>query len=273
MVCHQAWDSFFSLLPQVLVAAWGIFNLCYDTWDLFVVACRIQFLDQGSNLWPLHWEHRVLATGPPRKSPDMEDSKWKLIFLCSFNFLFFSPMEGRNPCFSVYKAFILPYSFLYILPSFILRWIYYSVKTKPFPRSIRALRSCTQEWENLTWIREILWNKEVTTMGTWYQSIPGTVDSHCLLLRRLPPVGNTSLGNYFYWDIGKKYLHYENLHAIFHFDRYWHIFLHKGIQIVLWTHTSKVNGTLKQFSEFLWLQTNNPIWYMQVVKLTITFRV
>ena len=121
--------------------------------------------------------------------------------------------------------------------------------------------------------RGILWNKEVTIMGPWYQSIPGTVDSHCLFLRRLPPVGNTSLGNYFDWDIGKKYLHYENLHAIFHFYRYWHVFLHKGIQIVLWTHTSKVNGALKQFSEFLWLQTNNPIWYMHMVKLTIIFRV
>ena len=27
-----------------------------------------QFPDQGSNLCPLHWEHRVLTTGPPGKS-------------------------------------------------------------------------------------------------------------------------------------------------------------------------------------------------------------
>ena len=35
-----------------LVAAWGI-----------------QFPDQGSNPGHLHWEHRLLATGPPGKSP------------------------------------------------------------------------------------------------------------------------------------------------------------------------------------------------------------
>ena len=32
------------------------------------VACGIYFPDQGSNLDPLHWESRVLATGPPGKS-------------------------------------------------------------------------------------------------------------------------------------------------------------------------------------------------------------
>ena len=30
--------------------------------------CQIQFPDQGLNLGPLHWEHRVLATGPLEKS-------------------------------------------------------------------------------------------------------------------------------------------------------------------------------------------------------------
>ena len=29
------------------------------------MAYGIYFLDQGSNLGPLHWEHRVLTTGPP----------------------------------------------------------------------------------------------------------------------------------------------------------------------------------------------------------------
>ena len=33
-----------------------------------VVACGIQFPDQGSNPGPLHWEHGVPATGPPGKS-------------------------------------------------------------------------------------------------------------------------------------------------------------------------------------------------------------
>ena len=31
-------------------------------------ACGIKFPDQGSNPGPLHWEHRVLAAGPPGKS-------------------------------------------------------------------------------------------------------------------------------------------------------------------------------------------------------------
>ena len=35
---------------------------------LLVAACGIQFPDLGSNLGPLHWEHRVLATGPSGKS-------------------------------------------------------------------------------------------------------------------------------------------------------------------------------------------------------------
>ena len=33
--------------------------------ELLVAACGIQFPDQGLNLDPLHWEHGVLATGPP----------------------------------------------------------------------------------------------------------------------------------------------------------------------------------------------------------------
>ena len=35
---------------------------------VLVVACGIQFPDQGSNPAPLYWEHRVLATGPPGNS-------------------------------------------------------------------------------------------------------------------------------------------------------------------------------------------------------------
>ena len=33
-------------------------------------ACGIQFPDQGSNPGPMHWEHRVLTTVPPGKSPN-----------------------------------------------------------------------------------------------------------------------------------------------------------------------------------------------------------
>ena len=45
-----------------------IYDFCCGIQDLLVVACGIQFSDQGSNLCPLHWEHRVLATGPTGKS-------------------------------------------------------------------------------------------------------------------------------------------------------------------------------------------------------------
>ena len=41
--------------------------------ESLVVAHGIQFPDQGSNLGPLHWALKVLATGPPGKS-------WKLCF-------------------------------------------------------------------------------------------------------------------------------------------------------------------------------------------------
>ena len=34
-----------------------------------VEACRTRFPDQGLNLGPLHWEHGILASGPPGKSP------------------------------------------------------------------------------------------------------------------------------------------------------------------------------------------------------------
>ena len=35
---------------------------------LLVAACRLLFPEQGSNLGPLHWKCRVLATAPPGKS-------------------------------------------------------------------------------------------------------------------------------------------------------------------------------------------------------------
>ena len=67
-------------LRQVLVAAHGIFvtacgifscsiqDLLLRYADSLVVACGIQFPDQGSNPGPLHWEHGILPTGPPGKS-------------------------------------------------------------------------------------------------------------------------------------------------------------------------------------------------------------
>ena len=35
---------------------------------VLVVACGVEVADQGWNPSPLHWEYRVLATGPPGKS-------------------------------------------------------------------------------------------------------------------------------------------------------------------------------------------------------------
>ena len=35
------------------------------------VVCGFQFPDQGLNPDPLHWEHGILATGPPGESPCM----------------------------------------------------------------------------------------------------------------------------------------------------------------------------------------------------------
>ena len=62
-------------LCQFLVSALEIFNLCCGIRDFFfflvascellVVACGIYFPNQRLNPGPLHWEQRVLATGPP----------------------------------------------------------------------------------------------------------------------------------------------------------------------------------------------------------------
>ena len=49
----------------VYLAPWSLSSAC----ELSVVACGSSFPDQGWNLGPLHGEHRVLASGPPEKSP------------------------------------------------------------------------------------------------------------------------------------------------------------------------------------------------------------
>ena len=38
-------------------------------WELLVAACGIWFPHQGLNPGPFHWEHRILAAGPPGESP------------------------------------------------------------------------------------------------------------------------------------------------------------------------------------------------------------
>ena len=58
--------------------SWGMQDLCPSLWPvgssveackLLIAARGIHFPDQGSNPGPLHWEHRVLATGPPGNAP------------------------------------------------------------------------------------------------------------------------------------------------------------------------------------------------------------
>ena len=44
--------------------------ICIAACKLFIVVCCIWFTDQGSNPGSLHWEHRVLDNGPPRKSQE-----------------------------------------------------------------------------------------------------------------------------------------------------------------------------------------------------------
>ena len=55
--------------------------LWHAGWDL-VEACRIFSCGMGTlvcmwGLGPLHWEHRVLATGPPRKFPEIIFLNWQ----------------------------------------------------------------------------------------------------------------------------------------------------------------------------------------------------
>ena len=45
-----------------------VLNLPCSTQDLLVVACGIEFPDQGLNPCPLNWEYGVLPAGPPGKS-------------------------------------------------------------------------------------------------------------------------------------------------------------------------------------------------------------
>ena len=56
-------------LCQALVAARGISDLPCSMQDLIVAPCELLVVacDKGLNSGPLHWERRVLATGPPRR--------------------------------------------------------------------------------------------------------------------------------------------------------------------------------------------------------------
>ena len=60
--------SIYYVAHQVTVEAHEICLPC-GLHNLLVVACGSLLPDHGSNPGPLHWEHRVLATGPPGRSP------------------------------------------------------------------------------------------------------------------------------------------------------------------------------------------------------------
>ena len=45
-----------------------VFNVFVWLHQVLVMACGIQFPDQGLNPGFLHWKHKILATGPPGKS-------------------------------------------------------------------------------------------------------------------------------------------------------------------------------------------------------------
>ena len=63
---------------------------------LLVVACGIQFPNQGLNLGPLHWDPGVLAMGPPGKSPTLVLVSSLLFKLIFFNVYHFSNKSHKN---------------------------------------------------------------------------------------------------------------------------------------------------------------------------------
>ena len=65
-------------------------NVSYVACKLWVVACEILFSDQESNWGPLHWEHRVLSTGPPGKSLS---NFWPSFF---YSFTFHSSLQTQH---------------------------------------------------------------------------------------------------------------------------------------------------------------------------------
>ena len=65
-------NNFYCLINKIFFFIW----LC----RVLVVTCGIKFPDQGSNLGSLHWELRILATGPSEKPlPPPYESTWDCI--------------------------------------------------------------------------------------------------------------------------------------------------------------------------------------------------
>ena len=80
---------------SIFVAACRIFHCGVQTLSC---SMRIQFPDQGSNLGPLHWKGRVLATGLPGKSLEL-----LLMVSCA-------PLKGKGLCFCLSYSLIWPQS-------------------------------------------------------------------------------------------------------------------------------------------------------------------
>ena len=67
---QQLFFLIFIWLPWILVAAHGIFDLCFGVQDLlFQLGTWDLVLGPGIDPGPLHWEKGGLATGPPGKCP------------------------------------------------------------------------------------------------------------------------------------------------------------------------------------------------------------
>ena len=85
------------LFEKLLIYLFGCVDLSCSLRDLshvacklWFVACEILFPDQESNWGPLHWEHRVLSTGPPGKS---RSNFWPSFF---YSFTFHSSLQTQH---------------------------------------------------------------------------------------------------------------------------------------------------------------------------------
>ena len=54
----------------------GLSYSCTES-SIFAVTCRIKFPEQGLNPGLLHWEHGVLAPGPPGLSVFHVEARWQ----------------------------------------------------------------------------------------------------------------------------------------------------------------------------------------------------
>ena len=72
--------NFFFLHSTFKFLNFILFIYLFRLHQLLVVACGIQFPNQGSNLGPLYWEWRVLPTGLPGK-PLNDFFNWSIVDL------------------------------------------------------------------------------------------------------------------------------------------------------------------------------------------------